>query len=111
MVVVGKYVLLSEPALKLIIEVVYPAGRLRIYNSRKSKEGMHCLICDADVATHNGYNILYTVLPNGGSLLCDNINKVLRRDLDAVTARSTILCNRYLFFSNTLLLLVFLEKI
>ncbi|XKL61027.1 hypothetical protein PGB90_008084 [Kerria lacca] len=73
---------------------IHIPGRLRIYNSRKSKESMHCLVCDTDVATHTGYNILYTVLGNGRSLLCDNINKVLRRELDAVTARSTILCKR-----------------
>lgn len=66
-----------------------------MYNNRQTKENMHCLICDASVGTDNACNILYTVLPNGGSLLCDIINKVLRRNFDATTTRSTILCNRY----------------
>lgn len=57
-------------------------------------EDARCLICDADVV-QDGYNILYSVVGNSGSVLLNNIYKILRRDLDAVLARSSILCKRY----------------
>lgn len=65
------------------------------YVTPDSIENMNCLICDTDLVTFSGYHVLYTVIGSTGSLLCDGINKVLRRGLEVVTARSTIVCKRY----------------
>ncbi|KAK7574449.1 hypothetical protein V9T40_011640 [Parthenolecanium corni] len=77
----------------LQITIQYNEEHLHSNDHSELNEDMRCLICDTDV-THNSYNILYTVFESSGSLLSDNVNKVLKRDLDAVTTRSTVLCKR-----------------
>lgn len=67
------------------------------YVTPDSIENMNCLICDTDLVPFNGYHVLYTVIDSSGSLLCENINKVLKRGMDVITARSTFVCKRYLF--------------
>nr|XP_018895701.1 PREDICTED: zinc finger protein with KRAB and SCAN domains 7-like [Bemisia tabaci] len=53
-----------------------------------------CLICNSGTSIQNSYSIFYTVLPNKGTLLCNSIQKVIKRAIDPDVIRSTVLCSR-----------------
>lgn len=62
----------------------------KMQTGEKSANSPRCLICDVDIAEDDdGYDILCN-----GSSLYQLVNNILRLDLDAIVARSTLLCKK-----------------
>ncbi|KAL1449581.1 hypothetical protein WDU94_002073 [Cyamophila willieti] len=58
-----------------------------------SMDMVKCLVCDFNVTSSGRYDVLYTVLPKSGNVLCDVMNKVLRTNfVNTDTMRSSVLC-------------------
>uniref|UniRef100_A0A8D8PYL6 Zinc finger protein with KRAB and SCAN domains 8 n=1 Tax=Cacopsylla melanoneura TaxID=428564 RepID=A0A8D8PYL6_9HEMI len=66
-------------------------------------DSIKCLVCDFNVTSSARYDVLYTLLPKSGNLLCDVMNKVLRTNfVDTDTMRSSVLCEVCLNLFNDL---------